>query len=242
MYFSRLVLNRQSRTVCRDLANAYQMHRTVMSAFPQLTTHCRYDPESGQILWRVDHDPRSELTLLIVQSALPPDWNSMLERQPKYVAAPLGSDLPPVDTKQCELNFAPGQLLTFRLRANPTRKVKVEGRKNGRRLGLIDEADQRAWLERKVHDIRQPSGFRLRSLVVTPESPPRPSPEEKVEEHDLAVAIAATTTVAPPITHLAVRFDGVLQVVNPAALLATMQRGIGSAKGFGFGLLSLAKG
>jgi hypothetical protein len=39
----------------------------------------------------------------------------------------------------------------------------------------------------------------------------------------------------------AVRFDGLLQVVDPQRVLETVRRGIGSGKGLGFGLLSLAK-
>jgi CRISPR system Cascade subunit CasE len=42
-------------------------------------------------------------------------------------------------------------------------------------------------------------------------------------------------------THLAVQFDGVLEVTDPAKFLETVRQGIGSAKGFGFGLLSLAR-
>jgi CRISPR system Cascade subunit CasE len=40
---------------------------------------------------------------------------------------------------------------------------------------------------------------------------------------------------------LAVRFEGVLEVTDPDQLLQTVSEGIGSAKGFGFGLLSLAR-
>ena len=39
---------------------------------------------------------------------------------------------------------------------------------------------------------------------------------------------------------LAVRFDGLLAVTDPALFRNTLQTGIGSAKAFGFGLLSLA--
>lgn len=39
---------------------------------------------------------------------------------------------------------------------------------------------------------------------------------------------------------LAVRFDGLLEVTDPGKFLETLRAGIGSAKGFGFGLLSLA--
>jgi CRISPR system Cascade subunit CasE len=42
--------------------------------------------------------------------------------------------------------------------------------------------------------------------------------------------------------HQAVTFDGLLRVTDPEALLAALAGGIGSGKGFGFGLLSLARG
>jgi CRISPR system Cascade subunit CasE len=37
-----------------------------------------------------------------------------------------------------------------------------------------------------------------------------------------------------------VRFEGVLRVVDPERMAATLQTGIGSGKGLGFGLLSIA--
>ena len=36
-------------------------------------------------------------------------------------------------------------------------------------------------------------------------------------------------------------FEGVLRVADPAALASAVENGLGSAKGYGFGLLSLAR-
>jgi CRISPR system Cascade subunit CasE len=41
-------------------------------------------------------------------------------------------------------------------------------------------------------------------------------------------------------THVPVLFEGVLRVNDPAKLIEAVRNGIGSAKGYGFGLLSLA--
>lgn len=247
MYYSRLILNRQSRAVKRDLADPFQMHRTVMSAFPQLSERDRRDPDSGSILWRVDDDQRSGVTMLIVQSELAPDWQPLLDRQPDYVASPLGTDLPPLDTKERRLTLSAGQLLSFRLRANPTKKIKADGRKNGARVGLVTEEEQLAWLQRKANDAKQPSGFRLRSVVVIAEEQPelrtsrqlKNAPDE--DSSGSSVVVATAVKVARKMTHLAVRFEGVLQVVDPVAFQQTLRCGIGSAKGFGFGLLSIAR-
>jgi CRISPR system Cascade subunit CasE len=40
--------------------------------------------------------------------------------------------------------------------------------------------------------------------------------------------------------YVSVLFDGVLQVIDPAQMLEALRKGIGSGKGMGFGLLSLA--
>lgn len=245
MHYSRLILNPQSRAVRRDLADTFQMHRTVMSAFPQLTERDRRDPDSGSILWRVDDDERSGVTMLIVQSELAPDWQPLLDRQPDYVAVPLGADIPPLDTKERQLSFVAGQTLSFRLRANPAKKLKADGHKNGIRVGLVTEEEQLAWLQRKA----DASGFRLRSAVVIPEesSEPRRSRQSQ-QTHDedsspgAVMSVATAIQVARKMTHLAVRFEGALQIVDPVVFQQTLRCGIGSAKGFGFGLLSLARG
>jgi CRISPR system Cascade subunit CasE len=39
---------------------------------------------------------------------------------------------------------------------------------------------------------------------------------------------------------MSVQFDGILRVSDPDKLHAAIENGIGSGKGFGFGLLSLA--
>ena len=244
MHYSRLILNPRSRAVRRDLAEAFEMHRTIMSAFPQLSERDRRDPDSGSILWRVDDDQSQGVTMLLVQSELAPDWQPLLKRHPDYVATAVGSELPPIETKVRQLSFVVGQILSFRLRANPTKKMKADGRKNGIRVALNTEDEQLAWLQRKA----ETAGFRFGSAVVTPEgtSGPRGSNAPPVtlgaDSATGAVGTVATTVqVARKMTHLAVRFEGVLQVTDAAGFEQTLRCGIGSAKGFGFGLLSLAR-
>lgn len=116
--------------------------------------------------------------------------------------------------REVELAIAEGTRLSFRLRANPT--VKREGK----RRGLYGEAEQVAWLARKgtLH------GFRV--LHVTPTCEAR---MQRTRRHDDVVE------------HLAVRFDGELVVSDGSAIEDAVADGIGSSKGFGFGLLSLAR-
>ena len=242
MFYSRLFLNLRSRAARRDIGDTFEMHRTVMSAFPQLTQRQRSNPESGSILWRVDHEERHGLTMLIVQSQVMPDWNPLLRRESDYVAPPPGTELSPLETKERTLLFSSGQVLSFRLRANPTKKQKADGRKNGMRIGLTKEEDQLAWLHRKANE----AGFRLLSVTTIPEevSKSRSTRRAALPHEDSATAepgVVLTPVSARSRTHLAVRFDGVLQIIDPAAFHDAVTAGIGSAKGFGFGLLSLAR-
>lgn len=105
-----------------------------------------------------------------------------------------------------------GAVLAFRLRANPT--VKREGK----RLGLYTDEERMAWLHRKG----EKHGFEVRRVDI--------SLQDK-QNADRA---------GKDVTMSAVRFDGVLRVVDPGLLAEALETGIGSGKGFGFGLLSLA--
>jgi CRISPR system Cascade subunit CasE len=218
MYLSQLILNPRSRQARRELGNPYQLHRTVMSAFPETL------PENERVLYRLDTHPRSNQIALLVQSQGKPDWSRLAERDILLPADPFYNlDNPAV--KAVNLTVQPGQILRFRLRANPVKKLfKDEPERNlkkGQRIGLLREDDQRAWLDRKGED----GGFKVLSVNIINEGFSGGWTKEK---HKLK--------------HFAVRFDGVLQVTNPAHFLKTLNSGIGRGKGFGFGLLSLASG
>ena len=56
MYLSRLILNPLSRRVQKEMANPYEMHRSIMRAFP-----ARIGDDSERVLFRVDQQPRPAL-------------------------------------------------------------------------------------------------------------------------------------------------------------------------------------
>lgn len=117
-------------------------------------------------------------------------------------------------TRELRLDVPTGMRLAFRLRANPT--VKREGK----RLGLYREDEQLAWIARKGDR----HGFR--PLTVSANCEARAQRSQRRGD---------------AVEHLAVRFDGILSVTDPVALRDAVSGGIGSAKGFGYGLLSLAR-
>ena len=212
MYLSRLILNPLSRQVQQEIANPYQMHRTILHAFPQ---DLRANGE--RVLFRVDALPRTGQLHLLVQSQGKPDWTWLASRDGRrpYLAA---SDRPNPAVKQTDLQLAAGQVLAFRLLANPTKRPgKSFGPDKGKRVGLYTAEEQMAWLQRKADQ----SGFTVLTAV--------PAAAAKIADRTKGVEL------------LSVRFDGLLQVQQPDTVLEAVRNGIGSGKAFGFGMLSVAR-
>jgi CRISPR system Cascade subunit CasE len=209
MYLSRLMLNLRNRQVRMDLARPYEMHRTILQAFPD-------DLAKGveRVLYRVETDPRTGMPTLLVQSKLAPNWAQL---PVGYLFA--GQEQANPQVKEITLNFQAGQLLAFRLLANPTKRLSKslpKGREESKRVGLYKPEEQLEWLACKG----EAHGFKVVSAV------PNRQPEVKDRQHLL--------------TFLGVQFDGLLTVTAPEQLAETVINGIGSAKAFGCGLLSLA--
>jgi CRISPR system Cascade subunit CasE len=214
MYLSRLILNPRNRRVQKEVADPYQMHRSLMSAFPD-------DLAEGdeRVLFRLETHSRTSALTLLVQSWTLPDWSWLAEPGARGYLLPVGEPNPAV--KSFDLDLAPGQVLAFRLRANPTVKRKFESGDH-KRVGLYGEEKQIEWLKRKG----QQGGFRLLSARTSYQDVIRGRIRRNGRTHKLQM--------------LSVQFDGLLQVTDPDRLRESVQQGIGSGKALGFGLLSLA--
>ena len=149
--------------------------------------------------------------------------------------------------KEISPSFLSHQYYAFDLRANPVKSVvqrdsdgqaflKANGkRKSGKRVPLVKPDELRTWLDHKGEvrcrdqktgqDI--PGGFRI---FETEDRPLEISP--MIESHFRKKGQSAY--------HGGVQFRGILEVTDRDKFIETYQSGIGSAKGFGFGLLLLA--
>lgn len=147
--------------------------------------------------------------------------------------------------KEISPSFFSHRYYAFDLRANPVRTLVQRGpngetlyqpngkRKHGKRVPIVEPEELRAWLVRKGkvrcrdkdtgEDVT--GGFRIvedKPLEISP----------MMESHFRKKGQAAY--------HGGIQFRGILEVTEPERFIATYQAGIGSAKGFGFGLLLLA--
>ena len=228
MYLSRLVLNVGSRDAQRDLASPYEMHRTLARVFPGSRADAQganADRQPGHgLLFRAEPDAAGGLAVL-VQSLAPPDWRALPDGYVRRVDGPTAFDP----------QLRKGQRLRFRLVANPTVKKKVDGRTNGTRVPLVHPrapsghpevaAGYLDWLERKAGD----AGVSV-DLDQTLDAP-----------FEVRFSKSKGRGQAQRVSLFGVRFDGVLTVDDPSALADSVRSGVGPAKGFGFGLLSLAR-
>lgn len=207
MYLSRLILNPRSRQVRREMADVYQMHRTIMHAFPEKL------PDTERVLFRLEQNQRDGLPLLLVQSQTQPDWNWLTISEKDYLCTYAGQN-PAV--KLINYRLKKGQNLRFRLRANPTVK------RSGKRIGLVKEEEQLVWLMRKA----ALSGFEVKEAQVMRLADFSGDIHRFEKTHTLKL--------------LVVDIEGVLTILDLENFYQTLENGIGTGKGLGVGLLSIA--
>ena len=216
MYLSQLILNPRCHIAQADLSNPYELHRTVMRGFPSPT------PASERVLFRLEPFDREGFpsSVVLVQSIDQPDWTTLSNRRDYLLQEPLVKDLN-------GMRFRAGQVLRFRLRANPIKR----NASSGKRMALTRQEEREAWLLRKAKQ----GGFavavetlNIRDTNIKSFAGPMP------DEHEPEPGRPHEVTVH------SVDYDGLLLVQEPERFQIQLQQGIGPAKGMGCGLLSLA--
>ena len=170
--------------------------------------------EKANVLHRLDVE--EDNAILLVQSDIKPDWDKI---HPDLLlpASPFDPVPNPAVRQMNGLDLPNGRFLQFRLTTNPTKRFSSgKGNKPGPRRALYDEDDQCAWLLEKG----KANGFTLL---------------------DVQISHAHKQTISPKnITLYTVQFNGRLQITDAAKFQTAVRTGIGPAKAFGCGLLSLA--
>ncbi|GAA1660103.1 type I-E CRISPR-associated protein Cas6/Cse3/CasE [Glycomyces endophyticus] len=222
MYLTRFRFN-TARRGARDLLEGPQrIHAAVLHGFPDPE---RLQDESGRVLWRVDQTSRHD-ALLYIASPDAPDLTHLVEE----AGWPARSADDGWDTRSYDKLLARlenGQLWAFRLTANPTRHQRV--RQDGPRVWtpLIDPGQQLQWLL----DRSQARGFTILSM----------------ENGEPIVAIQESSWLyftklegRRAVTLRSATFEGLLKVSDADALRRSLTFGIGRARAYGCGMLTLA--
>ncbi len=227
MWLARLMLDLRSRAVRRDLSDCQQLHRTLLSAFPSVQVA---EPRRAiGLLYRLEQAGTGN-PVLLVQSLLKPDW-SRLPADYCLSARPGARNAATKPVTHVLDNVQAGSQFRFRLVANPTRRiardVPVGGtRAPSTRVELRSEKQWNAWLLRQG----ETHGFRLKKLTAVP---------GLLNLIGLPAGRLQGKRNRDRITVFAVRFEGVLEVADAERFCAALRSGIGPAKAYGCGLLSI---
>lgn len=263
MFLTRVYLNPTKRG-CRHLvASPQRLHAAVLASFPPGVLET---VDEGRVLWRLDHpaDKRrgtrkagagqdvaegSPALTLYISSPVAPDPAGLVE-QAGYETA--GG----VATKRIDDHLdslAVGQTWGFRITVNPVFRASEQLNSRGRKkiLGHITVDQQTRWLL----DRAEVNGFRI--LKASDVGGDLPILEDddgtRKDGESLLVGLVdrrierfkrfkpGAGMEAKQVTLALATFEGTLRVTDPVALRSALVNGIGRAKGYGAGLLTLAR-
>lgn len=209
MYLTKICMNSLDRKVWNLLRDPYHLHAGIMTAFPESKKREDRNNPSGVLFRREPQEKTSPLVSVLVQSLTQPEWAQFESNYSHTVS---------LECRDVKPDFINGQRLPFRLRVNPVVT------RNGKRFGLVGEDDHREWLRKRAID----NGF-----MVNPES-------FKVIDEGFARGEKWENDKKFDLSFRTVIFEGHLQVIDRDIFIEKgIKSGIGPAKGFGCGLLSV---
>lgn len=224
------------------LRNVYHVHQRLSMAFPTSMPRA----ENGRFLFRIDSsvEDDSPRAIILVQSDLLPDWDYAFHNARILLAAP-------PESKECNPTFLAGEEFRFRIRASLSKKscehrrekadrTDIYGRSKsqGKRVALTWEKDQgpdaavQEWFASKGERCGfSLSGFHILHLGwVVGYRPKRKTRCGESKDEDSGRQMKFRSAL----------LEGTLAVTDAPAFAQAIASGVGSAKAFGFGLLSIA--
>ncbi|UIZ92563.1 type I-E CRISPR-associated protein Cas6/Cse3/CasE [Corynebacterium sp. CNCTC7651] len=218
---TRVLINPKRRGGARLLSDAQSMHAAVRSAFPP-----DIDETDSRVLWRVD--PHEHHSVLYIVGPEVPTVDHIVDQA--------GWPERPGETANYDRllgSLMKGQRWHFELVANPTYSVFEKG-KRGKVKAHVSPVHQLDWLYKKAPGC----GFALAQRDATDALGAVPQITERWT--DVFHRDRAAGARKQPVRVAKARFSGTLQVSDAALLRTSLQQGIGRAKGYGCGLLTLA--
>ncbi|WAL65965.1 type I-E CRISPR-associated protein Cas6/Cse3/CasE [Amycolatopsis cynarae] len=218
MFLTRFEINTARRAARELLASPQRMHAAVLAGFPSVGSAAASE---GRVLWRLDQHRHQALLYLV--SPTQPDLTHLVES--------VGW---PATQTWATRHYAPflealgkGDQWAFRLTANPvSSRRKTPDAARTQRFAHVTVAQQTEWLLTRAHR----HGFAIvTGLHCEPD-----------------VAVHRRQTLRFPrqgktVTLSTAVFEGRLEVIDPELLRQSLVQGIGPGKGYGCGLLTLAR-
>ena len=253
-YLSKIPLNPHRRTASSLLGNPHRMHATLLAGLA-------VQPVTERVLWRLESDTAHRCEVLVLTESRPA-WDHLVE-QAGWPDADGGNSLI-ADYTPLLQRIALGREYAFRLTANPVQSVRRPQKPSDTQAALLDKHDANPGTaaQRGARGFRVPhrtAPHQLQWLLDRTErcgftipTPPTPAPAPGLT-HDTPTTSAPAVTMTsrdvlrfrkhpngPHVTLATATYQGRLCVTDTDALRATLLNGIGPAKGYGQGLLTLA--
>ncbi|CAL9573801.1 MULTISPECIES: type I-E CRISPR-associated protein Cas6/Cse3/CasE [unclassified Streptomyces] len=254
MFISRFRVNTARPGARRLLSSPQAMHAAVMSAFPHILPSDRPVPDAPRVLWRLDQQARAEVLLYIV-SPDRPDLTHLVEQAGWPAVATLED--PGWQTRPYKPlldRLAAGDRWAFRLTANPVHTIRRAGKDEPRKITAhLTPVHQMGWLLEE--DRQKRLGFRVTEKPadqrLLPEGTTKGKHPHPGDRYELAVRDsrplafkksrdAAGRGQGKPVTVVTATFEGRLEITDPDAMRRTLTQGVGRARAYGCGLLTLA--
>lgn len=247
MYLSRIYLNPYRRGCKYLLASPQRLHAAVLASFPPVSS--TYE-ERGRILWRVDR-PRSRgvgspALALYVSSPYAPDPAAIVEQAGYETEG--GVQIKNLDSFHSSLRD--DQLWRFRVTVNPTFRQSDQRGQSGRKkvLAHVTVKQQTQWFLNRCesHGFIVPNIEELGGEYPVLESAESTGSDFHFPCLELIERRGERFTrgrgdKATDLTLQLATFEGVLRVNDANLLRQTLVGGIGRAKAYGAGLLTLAR-
>lgn len=245
-YLSRVRINPLRQKSRELLTNPRAMHSHVCAAVPAT-------PDAERRLWRLDTDnPHRPQLIALTRSK--PDWSHLIEAA-GWPAADDGQNSVVADYSPLLAQLAIGREFTFRLTANPVQNIphpkkrtdvqsspdtQPHGKQRSSvRTGHRTAAHQMNWLLQRTEGY----GFQIPAARTDPGLPILPleetaaAPDVRIIHRDRLSFFKGNRRNV--VLHIAT-FQGRLQVTDTELLSRALLDGIGPAKAYGCGLLTLA--
>lgn len=218
MFLTRMPINPRRRGARLLLASPQALHAAVLAGFADAGP-----TDEGRVLWRLDTYQHHRV-VLFVASPEKPDFTHVVEQ----AGWPTTQAWETRSYDGLLASLEPGQRWQFRLTANPVRSGRRDGWADTKPLGHVTVAQQQQWLLDRAEGL----GFRIATSLVGQGEPDLAVVDRTVRRFDrngARVTISQAT------------FEGHLDVSDAVALRRSLTFGIGRAKSYGCGLLTLAR-
>lgn len=251
-FLTKIAINPHRAGSVKLLGNPHLLHGAVAGGIPT-------DPRNERLLWRLETTDRFRPVVLVL-SQTHPDYTALVENH-GWPNAPAGAPVTKDYTPLLE-RLTVGQEYRFRLTANPVQNTRkpdkltdaqqqrqatwdaktgtaAERGARGHRVAHRTAAHQRQWLLACAAK----RGFAI--PAVTPD--PSANTPEAPDSVDYQVALTERRQLhfkkdrsAKPVNLSSVTFEGILHITDTDLFKQTLLQGIGPAKAYGQGLLTLA--